>query len=221
MTSETGATRLGTDPTTFVTGATRLGTAATTFVTGVTTLGTGVAALGTGVTALGTGATALGTGATALGTGATPLGTGATPLGPDATPLGTDASRLGTAPTRLGIAARRPESVFPSVVSVPPGPFVGLFAPVEGCWPGCRPKPSVLATPWIVFRGLSVTLPTGLLAAGLPWPEALVPPLPDAAEPLETGSATATAPPVPPISRAAASPLTAAAKRKCDGTTIP
>ena len=52
------------------------------------------------------------------------------------------------------------------------------------------------------------------------WPETLVPSSPCAAEPLEPGSATATAPPAPPISRPAASTQTPAAKRKCDRTTI-
>ena len=39
-------------------------------------------------------------------------------------------------------------------------------------------------------------------------------------EPLESGSATATAPPAPPISKPAASTQTPAAKRKCDKPTI-
>src|SRR5206468_3216053 len=98
MTSETGATRLGTGATTFVTGATTVGTAATTSVTGATT-------------------------------------------------VGTDATTFGTAATRLGTAATRPESFFSSLVSVPPGSFFGLFAPVESCWPSSRPEPSVLVTP--------------------------------------------------------------------------
>ena len=52
------------------------------------------------------------------------------------------------------------------------------------------------------------------------WPGALGPSSACAAEPLESGSATATAPPAPPISRPAASTKTPAAKRKCDRTTI-
>ena len=40
----------------------------------------------------------------------------------------------------------RPASSFWSV-SVPPASVLGLVAPVEGCWPGCRPEPSVLVAP--------------------------------------------------------------------------
>ena len=89
-------------------------------------------------------------------------------------------------------------SFFSPLLSVPPG-----------CWPGCGPEPSVLVTPL-----------TGLLAVVLSWPEGSVPPSPSAAELLESGSATATAPPAPPISRPAASTQTPKATRKCDRPTI-
>ena len=65
-----------------------------------------------------------------------------------------------------------------------------------------------------------VTPLTWLLAVVPSWPEPSVPPPPSAAELLESGSATATAPPAPPISRPAASRQTPKAKRKCDRPTI-
>ena len=109
---------------------------------------------------------------------------------------------------RYGLAFRtagRPSWAGP----VPPGSFFGFSA--EGCWPDCPPSvPSVVAVPPGSFFTFSVEDC---------WPEASVP-SPCAAEPLEPGSATATAPPAPPISRPAASTQTPAAKRKCDRTTI-
>ena len=66
----------------------------------------------------------------------------------------------------------------------PLGSFFGFSA--EGCWPDCPPSvPSVVAVPPGSFFSFSVEDC---------WPEALVPSSPCAAEPLEPGSATATAP---------------------------
>ena len=182
-----------------------------------------------------------------------------------------------------------PESFVSSVVSVPPGSLLGLFAPVEaaGRIAAELPVPSVVSVRRLVPRGCSrrwkaagliagpshawpslVCVPPGSFpslshrwfprwwrrflmwlwwrrflrwwrqwkAAGLiagpshawrPW--CAVPPgsffglvasLLAVVEPLESGSATATAPPAPPISKPAASTQTPAAKRKCDKPTI-
>ena len=51
---------------------------------------------------------------------------------------------FGTAATGLGSAVTRPAFL---ASSVPPASILGLIAPVEGCWPGCRPEPSVLVAP--------------------------------------------------------------------------
>ena len=126
-----------------------------------------------------------------------------------------------------------PESFVSSVVSVPPGSLLGLFAPVgkAGLKRRCRQarysgysrrwwKAGLKrrCRRWLVKRrcrhGALVSVPSFL------WSLVSVPsfcwslvPLPCAAEPLEPGSATATAPPAP-ISRPAASTQTPAAKRK-------
>src|SRR6185312_1899297 len=93
-----------------------------------------------------------------------------------------------------------PEAVLPPLPCCSPEALLPL-----PCWP----EASLPALPW----------PPPLLP--LPcWPEALLPPLPCAAEPLESGSATATAPPTPPISRPAVSTHTPVAKRKCDRPAI-
>ena len=126
-------------------------------------------------------------------------------------------------------AAPRPESFVSSLVSVAPGlrpwrffrlgavlpGLLSSFAPV-GCWPGCRPS---------VVRGDRLTVVRAGAFFGFFSPVEVVcwiggPSSPCAAEPLESGSATATAPPAPPISRPAASTQTPAAKRKYDKTTI-
>ena len=79
------------------------------------------------------------TGATTPVTGATTSGTGATTFGTDATTFGTDATTFGTDTTRSGTAATTLEPV-----PVDPCGILGLFAPDDGCWPGCRPEPTVL-----------------------------------------------------------------------------
>src|SRR5262249_55179306 len=102
-----------------------------------------------------------------------------------------------------------PEPGEPSLLSVPPGWTFGFFAREEGCWHDCPHEPgepSLLSVP--------PGSPLGFFAAVecCCWPDALVRSSPCAAEPLEPGSATATAPSAP-ISRPAASTHTPAATR--------
>ena len=89
------------------------------------------------------------------------------------------------------VVAPVPEVVAPVPEVVVVVPVPEVVAPVGGCF---------LVPPGSFF---------GLVASLL----AVV-------EPLESGSATATAPPAPPISKPAASTQTPAAKRKCDKPTI-
>ena len=200
----------------------------------------GAAASGAGATASGAGATASRAGATASRAGATASVAGATTFVTAATrPESFVSSSLSVSPVaflvlrvlrayRAGgrllawLPARAKRARYEARVgSVPPGPSFGLIAPVEGCWPGCRPEPSVLVTSPESFVS-SVTVPPGACFGffGSFWPEASVPSSLYAAEPLDSGSATATAPPAPPISRPAASTQIPAAKRKRDRPTI-
>ena len=96
------------------------------------------------------------------------------------------------------------ELTAPCWVFAPPGAFFGFFASAETCCPVCWLE---LTAPCWVFA------PPGAFFGFFTVPLSLC-----AAEPLE--SATATAPPAPPISRPAASTQTPAAKRKCDAATI-
>ena len=143
-------------------------------------------------------ATTVGAGAAAVAAGAATLVTGAAAVAAGAAAVRAGAAAVGAGAPTFGTA------------------FFGPFAPVEACWPGCGAEPSVpssLSVPPGAFFG-----PFAPVEAC--WPEAVVPASPCAAEPLELGSATATAPPAPPIGRAAASTQTPAAKRKCE-TTLP
>src|SRR4029079_9037629 len=85
-------------------------------------------------------------GAMTSDTGAMTSVTGATTSVAGATALVTDATTFGTAATGLGCAGTRPACSWSSV-SVPPACALGLVAPVEGCWTGCRPEPSMLVGP--------------------------------------------------------------------------
>jgi hypothetical protein len=70
----------------------------------------------------------------------------------------------------------------------------------------------------VLPTGLLVVLPTGLLAVPLPCLDPPTSSSPGAVEPLESESATATAPPVAPKRRPVESTQTPAAKRKYDAT---
>ena len=184
----------------------------TTSVTGAATSGTGGAATSvTGAATSGTG------GAAASVTGAAVSATGAPPRRSPGRPY----PEQGAATTSVagaavfGTAVTRSESFFSSVVFVPLGSFVGVSAPVEGCWP----EPSELFSPSVAVRAVSAASPAGLLAPVLLCSDALVSPWVGAAEMLELGSAKATVPPAPPTNKPA-SRQTPAAKRKFAGTTV-
>ncbi len=149
-------------------------------------------------TAWGAGATAAGAGVTTLGAGATAAGSRRHRLGSRRTTLGAGAPPWGPASPPWGPAGRvflrpwgpRRRGLSSSLVSVPAGSFFSSLASVPSFF-------GFFSAPVECFWLVSVLF---------------------AAEPLESGSATATAP--PPISRPAVSTQTAAVKRKCDGTTI-
>lgn len=113
------------------------------------------------------------------------------------------------------VVAPVPESVVLSVASVPPGAFVWLVVPVEGCWLESG-SPFVASVPPDVFFAFFAFFPP-VEGCGS---EALVLPSLCAVESLEGGLAKETAAPGAPINRPAASTQTPAAKRKCDGIMI-
>src|SRR6478609_1726723 len=186
---------LGTGATTSTlgTGGTTLVTGGTSFGTAATRLGTGAAASGAGATASGAGATTSGTGATTLVTGGTSFGTAATTSGTGATASGTGATASGTGATASGTGATAlgTGATWSGTAATTPEPF---FSSVVAVPPGS------------VFFGLFAPVECCWLVSVL-----------FAEEPLESGAATATAP--PPISRPAVSTQTPAAKRKCNETT--